>query len=113
MLLQYGIVFQMKVNPCYHFRLLKVSLSSKSSADKQKPHMGIIVKMSNSGQARNCSLTVSVICNENGVQVASFPNNLGFISSYDLEFSYLFIVIKSFLSFRDLMHLTRLGHVIM
>lgn len=86
----------MKVNPCYHFRLLKVSLLSKSSADKQKPHMGVIVKMSNSGQAHNCSLTVFVICNENGVQVASFPNNLGFISSHDLEFSYFFMLSNPF-----------------
>lgn len=45
--------------------------------DKQKPHMGVIVKMSNSGQAHNCSLTVSVICNENGVQGPYALNKTG------------------------------------
>ncbi|KAI3458497.1 hypothetical protein Pfo_015160 [Paulownia fortunei] len=36
--------------------------------DKKSPHMGIIVKMTNSGPKHNCSLSVSVICNSNGVQ---------------------------------------------
>ncbi|XP_059627937.1 uncharacterized protein LOC132270753 [Cornus florida] len=36
--------------------------------DKNNPHMGVIVKMSYIGPNRNCSLSVSVICDSNGVQ---------------------------------------------
>ncbi|KAL3653444.1 hypothetical protein CASFOL_003125 [Castilleja foliolosa] len=36
--------------------------------DKKSPHAGITVKVTNSGQRFNCSLSVSVICNSNGVQ---------------------------------------------
>ncbi|KAL5076694.1 hypothetical protein RYX36_015678 [Vicia faba] len=36
--------------------------------DKKNPHTGIIVKMSSGGLKYNCSLSVSVLCNLNGVQ---------------------------------------------
>ncbi|XP_016649919.1 PREDICTED: uncharacterized protein LOC103332832 isoform X3 [Prunus mume] len=36
--------------------------------DKKNPNSGVIVKMSNSGLKRNCSLSVSVICDPNRVQ---------------------------------------------
>lgn len=36
--------------------------------DKKSPHMGVVVKMSNRGPKLNCSLSVSVICDSNGVQ---------------------------------------------
>lgn len=38
-------------------------------ADEKTPHVGVIVKMSNTGPKLNCSLSVSVICDSNGVQV--------------------------------------------
>lgn len=42
-------------------------------ADKKNPHIGVIVKMSNTGLKYNCSLAVSVLCNLNGVQVRFSP----------------------------------------
>ncbi|KAL5734440.1 hypothetical protein ACOSP7_032301 [Xanthoceras sorbifolium] len=36
--------------------------------DKQNPHKGVIVKTSRDGTKHNCSLSVSVICDSNGVQ---------------------------------------------
>lgn len=45
--------------------------------DKENPLMGVIVKMSNSGQAHNCSLTVSVICDASGVQGPYSLNRTG------------------------------------
>ncbi|KAJ7959597.1 Autophagy-related protein [Quillaja saponaria] len=36
--------------------------------DKKNPHFGVIVKMSSIGHKLNCSLSVSVLCNSNGVQ---------------------------------------------
>ncbi|PIN00921.1 hypothetical protein CDL12_26572 [Handroanthus impetiginosus] len=46
--------------------------------DKKSPNMGIIVKMTNTGPKHNCSLSVSVICNSNGVQGPQTLENLGF-----------------------------------
>lgn len=37
-------------------------------ADKNNPHIGVIVKMSSNGLKENCSLSVSVMCDPNGVQ---------------------------------------------
>ncbi|XP_065872574.1 uncharacterized protein [Euphorbia lathyris] len=50
--------------------------------DKQKPEKGVLVKMSNTvkistGSEMNCSLTVSVICNANGVQGPHSLEKLG------------------------------------
>ncbi|KAA8539539.1 hypothetical protein F0562_026231 [Nyssa sinensis] len=39
-----------------------------SLIDNKNPHMGVIVKMSNGGLKLNCSLSVSIICDSNGVQ---------------------------------------------
>ncbi|XP_027110730.1 uncharacterized protein [Coffea arabica] len=36
--------------------------------DNKKPHMGVVVKMSNSQPKLNCSVSVSVICDYNGVE---------------------------------------------
>ncbi|KAL7146762.1 hypothetical protein ABFS83_06G063500 [Erythranthe nasuta] len=44
------------------------SSTSIDVLDIKDPRMGIIVKMTSSGPKRNCSLSVSVICNSNGVQ---------------------------------------------
>ncbi|KAL2526691.1 Autophagy-related protein 27 [Abeliophyllum distichum] len=46
--------------------------------DKKSPHTGIIVKMSNNGPERNCSLSVTVICNSNGVQGPQTFETVGF-----------------------------------
>ncbi|XP_050210326.1 uncharacterized protein LOC126660721 isoform X2 [Mercurialis annua] len=52
----------------------RVSNTEVSVMDKENPLKGVIVKMSSpvktsSGSERNCSLSVSVICNTNGAQV--------------------------------------------
>ncbi|KAL6128047.1 hypothetical protein ACLB2K_071405 [Fragaria x ananassa] len=36
--------------------------------DKNNPHIGVVVKMSSNGLKGNCSLSVSVMCDPNGVQ---------------------------------------------
>lgn len=36
--------------------------------DKKNLHMGVVIKMSSSGPKHNCSLSVSVLCDSNGVQ---------------------------------------------
>ncbi|KZV44485.1 hypothetical protein F511_37574 [Dorcoceras hygrometricum] len=46
--------------------------------DRKNPHMGIIVKMMNNGLKNNCSLSVSVICKSNGVQVPQTFETVGF-----------------------------------
>ncbi|KAK6135750.1 hypothetical protein DH2020_030530 [Rehmannia glutinosa] len=46
--------------------------------DKKSPHTGIIVKMTNIGPKHNCSLSVSVICNSNGVQGPQTLETVGF-----------------------------------
>lgn len=45
-------------------------------ADEKNPHAGVIVKMSNTGPKVNCSLSVSVFCDSNNVQVGSCSINL-------------------------------------
>ena len=40
-------------------------------ADKKNPNKGVTVKMSSNGTDVSCSLSVSVICDSNGVQVSS------------------------------------------
>ncbi|KAH6762824.1 autophagy-like protein [Perilla frutescens var. hirtella] len=45
--------------------------------DKKRPDKGIIVKMTHSALRRNCSLSVSVICNSNGVQGPQTLENVG------------------------------------
>jgi hypothetical protein len=45
-------------------------------ADANNPHLGVIVKMSNTGPKFNCSLSVSVFCDSNGAQVGSCSFNL-------------------------------------
>ncbi|XP_021654463.2 uncharacterized protein LOC110645563 [Hevea brasiliensis] len=58
-----------------------VSSTVTSIFDKQNPHKGVIVKMSNtvktSAGSENCSLSVSVICNSNGVQGPHSLEKLG------------------------------------
>ncbi|CAA0834430.1 Unknown protein [Striga hermonthica] len=46
--------------------------------DKKSPHAGITVKVTNSGPKHNCSLSVSVICNSNGVQGPRTLEKVGF-----------------------------------
>ncbi|XP_022851038.1 uncharacterized protein LOC111372856 isoform X2 [Olea europaea var. sylvestris] len=46
--------------------------------DKKSPHTGIIIKMSNNGPQHNCSLSVTVICNSNGVQGPQTFDTVGF-----------------------------------
>lgn len=48
-------------------------------ADKENPQSGVIVKMSSSRPKLNCSLSVSVLCNTNGVQVRLLFFYFGFI----------------------------------
>lgn len=48
-------------------------------ADKKNPHIGVIVKMSSGGPKLNCSLSVSVLCNANGVQVKFYYSILAFV----------------------------------
>ncbi|XVF84069.1 hypothetical protein PTKIN_Ptkin16aG0545100 [Pterospermum kingtungense] len=45
-----------------------VSSTNVSVIDEQNPHKGVIVRMSGSGKEHNCSLSVSIICDSNGVQ---------------------------------------------
>ncbi|KAK3229702.1 hypothetical protein Dsin_001583 [Dipteronia sinensis] len=45
-----------------------VSATDINVMDKQNPHKGVIVKMSRNGTKHNCSLSVSVICDSNGIQ---------------------------------------------
>ncbi|KAE7996558.1 hypothetical protein FH972_001271 [Carpinus fangiana] len=45
--------------------------------DKKNPHVGVIVKMSSTGLKLNCSLSVSVICDSNGVQGPHSLEKLG------------------------------------
>ncbi|KAB1217665.1 hypothetical protein CJ030_MR3G012238 [Morella rubra] len=45
--------------------------------DEKTPHVGVIVKMSNTGPKLNCSLSVSVICDSNGVQGPHSLEKLG------------------------------------
>ncbi|XP_062154690.1 uncharacterized protein LOC133862827 isoform X2 [Alnus glutinosa] len=45
--------------------------------DKKNPHVGVIVKMSHTGPKLNCSLSVSVICDLNGVQGPHSLEKLG------------------------------------
>ncbi|CAJ1858777.1 unnamed protein product [Sphenostylis stenocarpa] len=44
---------------------------------KKNPHTGVIVRMSNSGSKFNCSLSVSILCNLNGVQGPQALERLG------------------------------------
>lgn len=46
--------------------------------DRKSPHTGVIVKMTHTGSKRNCSLSVSVICNSNGVQGPQTLETVGF-----------------------------------
>ncbi|KAL0282250.1 UNVERIFIED_CONTAM: hypothetical protein Sangu_2962800 [Sesamum angustifolium] len=46
--------------------------------DRKSPHMGVIVKMTHTGSKRNCSLSVSVICNSNGVEGPQTLETVGF-----------------------------------
>lgn len=52
-------------------------------ADKKNPHVGVIVKMSHTGPKLNCSLSVSVICDLNGVQVGSCSFSLSEVNGLD------------------------------
>ncbi|KAB5544404.1 hypothetical protein DKX38_012516 [Salix brachista] len=45
----------------------KVTSTTTNIIDNQNPHKGVIVKMTSSGSEHNCSLSVSVICDSNGV----------------------------------------------
>ncbi|TXG50049.1 hypothetical protein EZV62_025924 [Acer yangbiense] len=45
-----------------------VSATDINVMDKQNPHKGVIVTMSSNGTKHNCSLSVSVICDSNGIQ---------------------------------------------
>ncbi|KAK2636479.1 hypothetical protein Ddye_031271 [Dipteronia dyeriana] len=45
-----------------------VSATDINVMDKQNPHKGVIVKVSSNGAKHNCSLSVSVICDSNGIQ---------------------------------------------
>lgn len=49
-------------------------------ADEKNPHAGVLVKMSNTGPKVNCSLSVSVFCDSNNVQVGSCSFNLSEVS---------------------------------
>ncbi|KAK4385291.1 hypothetical protein Sango_2653100 [Sesamum angolense] len=46
--------------------------------DRKSPHTGVIVKMTHTGSKRNCSLSVSVICNSNGVEGPQTLETVGF-----------------------------------
>ncbi|KAG6393581.1 hypothetical protein SASPL_147825 [Salvia splendens] len=52
--------------------------------DKKSPEKGIIVKMTNSGLKRNCSLSVSVICNSKEVQGPQMLESVG-VCDYNTE----------------------------
>ncbi|KDP44701.1 hypothetical protein JCGZ_01201 [Jatropha curcas] len=59
-----------------------VSSTSTSVIDKQKPHKGIIVKMSNivkmpNGSNQSCSLSVSILCDSNGAKGPESLEKLG------------------------------------
>lgn len=54
-------------------------------ADKKNPHTGVIVKMSNTGPKVNCSLSVSVFCDSNNVQVGSCSFNLSEVNRIDFH----------------------------
>ncbi|XP_007008865.2 PREDICTED: uncharacterized protein LOC18585797 [Theobroma cacao] len=54
-----------------------VSSTNVSVIDEQNPYKGVIVRMSSSGKGRNCSLSVSIICDSTGVQGPNSMEKLG------------------------------------
>ncbi|GAV88984.1 LOW QUALITY PROTEIN: hypothetical protein CFOL_v3_32405, partial [Cephalotus follicularis] len=55
----------------------RLSSTEVDVIDKKNPHRGVIVKMSNGSLKVNCSLSVSVICELNGVQGPNTLEELG------------------------------------
>ncbi|KAF7816517.1 Cln5-like protein [Senna tora] len=53
------------------------ALVANNIGDKKNPHLGVIVKMSSGGPKLNCSLSVSVLCNSDGVQGPHSIERLG------------------------------------
>lgn len=45
-----------------------VSSTNVNVIDEKNPYKGVIVRMSSSGKEHNCSLSVSILCDSNGVQ---------------------------------------------
>ncbi|KAJ0045314.1 hypothetical protein Pint_06581 [Pistacia integerrima] len=54
-----------------------VSRTNIKVMDKKNPHKGVIVNMSNIGRKQNCSLSVTVICDQDGVQGPQSMEKLG------------------------------------
>lgn len=42
--------------------------------DRKTPNKGVTITMSNNADGANCSLTVSVVCDPNGVRVRIFTD---------------------------------------